>query len=350
MQNIFDAARNAPFNAALQDPRLDKLARMHPRLAILTALERIFDKEPAKRAMYADAVMQAATDDEARVVVRTILQAEEEVIERDMKAAKAEGAAVDRARMAVQDFSGWLDLGVDGFKLQLAANSRVHEVKLLEAAAWTGPMKQRMDELDVARADPGLGVFLVQHDWASLVAKVDADDGEVRLPFDNCVFEFEVNGRRICLLVVSEDGAPRRMLMAIRVKGGWLAPAGYDVEQIRPGYGDDDPLTPVLWDHVRAIAITLDAEVVEAEVVRNPHRSNRQAPEVERKRFDHHVLSISARRRRLAPRLDGTPTGRKVRLHFRRGHWRHFQAHKTWIKWMLVGDEALGFVDKDYRL
>lgn len=37
-------------------------------------------------------------------------------------------------------------------------------------------------------------------------------------------------------------------------------------------------------------------------------------------------------------------------LHFRRGHWRHYGEYKTWIKWMLVGDPELGFVDKMYKL
>jgi hypothetical protein len=43
-------------------------------------------------------------------------------------------------------------------------------------------------------------------------------------------------------------------------------------------------------------------------------------------------------------------THRSPRLHFRRRHWRHFVNHKTWIKWTLVGDPDLGFIDKDYRL
>lgn len=37
-------------------------------------------------------------------------------------------------------------------------------------------------------------------------------------------------------------------------------------------------------------------------------------------------------------------------MHFRRGHWRHYQDHRTWIKWCLVGDPDLGFVDKHYKL
>jgi len=34
----------------------------------------------------------------------------------------------------------------------------------------------------------------------------------------------------------------------------------------------------------------------------------------------------------------------------RRGHWRQLEGGKRiWIKWMLVGDAASGFVNKIYR-
>jgi hypothetical protein len=38
------------------------------------------------------------------------------------------------------------------------------------------------------------------------------------------------------------------------------------------------------------------------------------------------------------------------RLHFRRGHYRHYPNHKLWIRWCLVGNPDLGFIDADYRL
>jgi hypothetical protein len=93
----------------------------------------------------------------------------------------------------------------------------------------------------------------------------------------------------------------------------------------------------------------LDAEVAVHSVVRAPHALN-----VKRKNegkipiFDHHIVKLSDRHRASAKRFGDTH--KSPRLHFRRGHWRHFQTHKTWIKWMLVGDPELGFVDKEYRL
>jgi hypothetical protein len=43
------------------------------------------------------------------------------------------------------------------------------------------------------------------------------------------------------------------------------------------------------------------------------------------------------------------PGANRKRLHLRRGHWRHFATYRTWIKWMMVGNPDLGFVDKEYR-
>lgn len=36
--------------------------------------------------------------------------------------------------------------------------------------------------------------------------------------------------------------------------------------------------------------------------------------------------------------------------HIDRAIWRRFETHKTWIKWTLVGDPDLGFIEKHYRL
>lgn len=77
-----------------------------------------------------------------------------------------------------------------------------------------------------------------------------------------------------------------------------------------------------------------------------PIRILQTADEIEKA---HHVISLANRRNRPAA-LGGDGSSRRRRLHFRRGHWRHFETHKTWIKWMLVGDPDLGFVEKEYRL
>lgn len=46
---------------------------------------------------------------------------------------------------------------------------------------------------------------------------------------------------------------------------------------------------------------------------------------------------------------ESVPTGRKVKFHIRRAHWRTYEDGKRIrIGWMFVGDISLGFVDKDY--
>lgn len=194
-------------------------------------------------------------------------------------------------------------------------------------------------------------VFLIQHDWAALLSSADADAGGFRLPFEHCCFECRVNGARVCALFHSSDGAPHETQALVETPNGWASFGAATIEDGALGSGAGlDALYPAIFAQVRAIAITLDAEIVTATAIRAPHKLNVQRikggkPPVN----DHHILTLSRRPRVAAQRLTGAPLHRK-RLHFRRGHWRHFSAHKTWIKWMLVGDPSLGFADKDYRL
>lgn len=104
----------------------------------------------------------------------------------------------------------------------------------------------------------------------------------------------------------------------------------------------------VVSGQIKAACIALDAQVAEATTVREAHsRSGGGSPQPLKA---HHIVSLARRTARPASLGDGSGSGRRKRLHFRRGHWRHFEAHKTWIRWMLVGNPDLGFVEKEYRL
>jgi hypothetical protein len=104
-----------------------------------------------------------------------------------------------------------------------------------------------------------------------------------------------------------------------------------------------------LWDQVKAICVALDAEVATSTVVRAPHKLNEKrirdgkAPIV-----DYRVVDLSRRHRIANP--SGLHEGGKKRLHFRRGHWRHYETTKTWVRWCLVGNPDLGFIQKHYSL
>lgn len=175
-------------------------------------------------------------------------------------------------------------------------------------------------------------VFVIEHDWASAFKKSDMTCGEIRIPYPVSCFEMVASGRHVCFLMF-EDG--RQPIPVLQTSHGWAVLTDADVQFIA--------------DQARAVCISLDAEVAQAEVVRAPHKLN--AARLERGRlplFDYHIVSLANRSRALA--LQTSASEHHKRLHWRRGHWRHFSAHKTWIKWMLVGNPDLGFVDKHYRV
>jgi hypothetical protein len=222
-----------------------------------------------------------------------------------------------------------------------------------------------VEKLDIPSIapDPGFrlrssyNAFLIQHDWSALLSRADIDSGAIRLPFEACCFEVGVSGRRVCALVDCKHGEPFQMVTMLQTKHGWFYPDVWSVESGELGgrgsLGEEDfshRIADLIWPQIKAIAISLDAEVATATAIRAPHLLNEQ-----RARrgllpiFEHRVLSL-AHKPQAMPLAASEPTGRHPRAHLRRGHWRHYRTHKTWIRWMLVGDLRLGFIDKDYRL
>jgi hypothetical protein len=200
-------------------------------------------------------------------------------------------------------------------------------------------------------------VFVIQHDWAT--AFTHADDikaAPFKLPYEICAFEFQYSGRPVIALATEVD---ERITFtpATLTKEGWFIPGfvyfqdgelwvpNHDKQELIESY---DRIIPMLGDQIRAICIALDAEVATTTLTREAHEGPR-GKNAHTPPKAYHVVSLARRAR--APALEpSAPTGRKKRMHFRRGHWRHFPAFKTWIRWCLVGDPDLGFVDKEYRL
>jgi hypothetical protein len=214
---------------------------------------------------------------------------------------------------------------------------------------------------DFAAAVGEANCFLVEHDWAkAFEGATDFANGDFRLPYDVCAFEFQLTGVRVVALMTTVD---EHVLMQImfRKSGRWIV----DDDINRHDNGSWSPyhagrtaernslqyLAEFIGKQVRAISIALDAEVAEHDAVRVSERlvrareKNGQAPP-----RPYHIVSLARRSRVAALPQTGTVEHGRVRLHFRRGHWRHFESHKTWIRWMLVGNPDLGFVDKQYRL
>jgi hypothetical protein len=210
-------------------------------------------------------------------------------------------------------------------------------------------------------------VFVIEHDWAAAFEGSEGyEDTEVRLPYGLCVFELRLSGRRVCT-VVGEDRAG--VVFVSGSKDRWVA--------IGPPH-TDAVLRPLISTQVAAICIALDAKVAETNVERAPSKLNQaRAKKGLSPLKDYHVVSLLRRSRPAGPRSGaGGETGRRVRLHFRRGHWRRYGEEaatcthawgdpdpsgrrycrhdcgmwRTWVNWMLVGNPDLGFIDKHYKL
>lgn len=205
-------------------------------------------------------------------------------------------------------------------------------------------------------------IFLIEHDWAAAFARANDFDGVVKLPFEYCCFELRLCGHRVLACLEQNEAHPDTLMMVVfaDMTAGWTIIAGAKLVDGAPQQPVDDSrlsiigtiVSAFIWQQVRAVVIALDAEVAVTDTIRAPHKLNKER---ERKGktplCDYHVVSLAKRARADALPEDHVATERKSpRLHFRRGHWRHYDNHKTWIKWMLVGEPDLGFVDKHYRL
>lgn len=187
--------------------------------------------------------------------------------------------------------------------------------------------------------------FMIEHDWAAAFQGADdVADGEIRLPYDGAMFEFRISG--MVVLLYTREAAP--WIMFIKLSEGWIAGPSVPTSPEAPTNFQHN-----LDEQIRAICIALDAGVAIRDTVRADEKLNRAREKRGKPPLhDYHVIRL-ARRDRAAPLPasdDDERKHRSPRLHFVRGHWRHYDAHKTWINWHLRGDPDLGFIDKHYRL
>lgn len=185
-------------------------------------------------------------------------------------------------------------------------------------------------------------VFVVRHDWAAALGPAIQEAGnDFSLPFWSCIFEFMMSGRCVLIWAFQPEGKKPSAVPFVETPHGWWCGDEGDVANGTPFHE--------AWTQIAAICVALDAEVATREVMRAPAALNKKRERTGRPKVkDFHVIDL-ARRYRTA---GGPATGvhRSPRLHFRRGHWRHYESHQAWIKWTLVGNPDLGFVDKQYRV
>lgn len=187
--------------------------------------------------------------------------------------------------------------------------------------------------------------FVFAHDWLKIMEGA-FDPWDVGncfpLPFPACSFEFQVGPRRLILWTLQiEPGEAISMTALIEVGNDWVSPP-------YPGH-EDYAVVQHCWDQVRAACVALDAGVAAHEEHAAPEKLNKKRARNGKPLIRSLMVVDLARKHKRASAKDSGVTSRK-RLHFRRGHWRHLEESKTWVRWALVGDPSLGYVDHEYRL
>lgn len=210
----------------------------------------------------------------------------------------------------------------------------------------------------------GIQVFVMQHDWAQAFAKAEEfAGGEFDLPYDRCAFEYRYSGRRFIAITNSanDDGpAPTHLYLFMESSVGWALLYGAELHAgswvfiSKVTEAVDSAFLNELTGQIKAVSVALEAEVAATEVIRAPGKLNAKRERAGKPPlYDYHLVSL-AHRTRILPREpepgDLDEKRRTPRLHFRRGHWRQLVNYRVKVKWCLVGDPDLGFVEKEYRL
>lgn len=264
-------------------------------------------------------------------------------IEKDLAEKREELNNLQLYREEIEGVISWDSENAE-FALQKNSSSRLH--KLNDAAA-NGRLLLEQGKEDIAQEYIATEhTMVVCHDWYKLIGNVD--DNEVRFPYEYFAFEFVVNNRCVIALCFDKEAMapdesyenPRQFTAFVHAGRHWLP--------LEHGGKYRHNLTDYLWCQIKAICVSLDAEVAESEVIRAPYKLNKKREQSGKLPLrDYHIVNL-AKRHRTSTAANGE--GTKKRLHFRRGHWRHYDGFKTWVRWCLVGDPELGFVDKHYRM
>lgn len=245
-------------------------------------------------------------------------------------------------------------------QLEKNEHSRLHKLfecfgEAVRTGAWTDKFGSVLCEQFLTFDPKTVNPFVVQHDWAAAFANASDyhEGGWHRLPFEMCAFEFRISGQNVIILANQDAAGMISYLPFIEFDGVWSPffrkgqKSGYTV----PADKIDDPVLKLVHAQIKAISIALEAEVAFHDVVRAPAALNKKRESKgELPLYDYRVVKLN-RESKAERHVQTVPSDRRrPRLHFRRGHWRHYEAHNVWIKWMLVGDPELGYIDKEYRL
>lgn len=244
-------------------------------------------------------------------------------------------------------------------------------------------------------------VFLVQHDWAAAFKNATdfAEGLDFHAPYDRCVFEFKLgnmrwlafymNNQTLSVIARTSVGWIAPLFMYTKTDVGWVWAVADPATKTHTARPDDGKLSPwrFLFDRIllqiKAVCVALEAKVADTDREDAPAHVNRQRVKRGGAPLDaYHVVRLGYKHTRVRTEPQDDWEAVRRRLHFRRGHWRHYDAdellsdgkpcahryvsdpdqlghcpcticgvaYRRWIEWMLVGDPDLGFIDKEYRL
>ncbi len=206
----------------------------------------------------------------------------------------------------------------------------------------------------------------------SLTALDQNADGQLHLPFKDCLFDFGLNdrGERMLILACEANDGDLAFSIFFLEGGEWgtypcvlmvrkAAPADTCI-YFRPLFegfplaaepSDENPALEWLSAKSLAALAMMDSESVKRTLVKAPKFINsKRIAKGKTPLNDYTTVTIDVDRvRRDTERLGGSHAS--PRLHWRRGHKRHLPDEKTtWVRPCLVGDPFAGSVSHDYAL
>lgn len=272
---------------------------------------------------------------------------------RAMDGAKLGGHGPDLINDALEDVIRW-ESQVTKPKLEKNDHTRLHRLVDCVQKEVSVQVTDSGDEA-MPLSIGSLQTFVVKHDWAAAFGDTlgTIAGEELRMPFPMVAFEFMINGKPLIVIVIEQEDTTHKVKVFVEAKNGVWIDFQFENHQSQPVYA-------FAWAQVKAICVMLDSEVAETTTVPAPEKLNRKrAASGKTPLPPYRVVDLAHRHRSQSIARPATPTGRKMRAHWCRGYWMHFESDrfkdgvrgtKKWIKWMIKGDPDLGFVEKEYKL
>lgn len=194
--------------------------------------------------------------------------------------------------------------------------------------------------------------IVVKHDWYNALGDMlQYLTSDIRLPYPITVFEFRMHGKSVTTLASQEqeEGVCHEIEFTHFVefeKDKWF----------RLNNKDEMMQNAIVLAERQALAIciALDSKIAESVKITAGSQINKKRIKAGKTPLkNYHVVDLSPEFRQKKSASEAIISGERKspRLHWRRGHWRHYDnGDKKWINWMLVGNVDLGYIDKHYRI